>query len=252
MTGLIPKAQLFIKRNSSTILTIVGSAGVILTAITAAKDTPKAIQLIEEAKAEKGEELTKLETVKAAAPAYIPTAIVATSTITCVFGANVLNKRKQGALMSAYALIDNSYKEYRKKVVEILGDETDKLIKNEMVADHISEPDLIVEEDEELFWDFYSMQRFTSTMDKVKNALVTLNEQIRAYGYASLNDYYELLGAEPVEYGNDYGWTLYTRAEEINPVNFDIDTCEMVDSVGNVYPYNIIVMLDEPSADFRY
>ena len=43
----------FMKRNSATILTIVGSAGVAATAILAATETPKALRLIEEAKEKK-------------------------------------------------------------------------------------------------------------------------------------------------------------------------------------------------------
>ena len=39
------------------------------------KATPKALSLLEQAKEEKGEELTKLETVKIAGPAYIPSIV---------------------------------------------------------------------------------------------------------------------------------------------------------------------------------
>ena len=52
-------ARLFVKRNASTILTGLGSIGVVATTITSVKAIPKALRLIEEAKQEKGEELTK-------------------------------------------------------------------------------------------------------------------------------------------------------------------------------------------------
>ena len=51
----------FFKRNASTILTTVGGLGVIATAITVAKATPKALELLEEAREEKGEDLTRIE-----------------------------------------------------------------------------------------------------------------------------------------------------------------------------------------------
>ena len=57
-------ARLFVKRNASTILTGLGSIGVLTTTITAVKATPKALHLIEEAEKEKGEKLTKWETIK--------------------------------------------------------------------------------------------------------------------------------------------------------------------------------------------
>lgn len=72
--------RLFVKRNASSILTGLGSIGVVTTSIMAVKATPKAIRLIEEAEKEKEkekvEELTKWEKVKTAVSSYIPSAIV--------------------------------------------------------------------------------------------------------------------------------------------------------------------------------
>ena len=53
MQGLIPTSKTFFKKNGSTILTCFGAAGVIATAISAAKATPKALLLLEEAEKEK-------------------------------------------------------------------------------------------------------------------------------------------------------------------------------------------------------
>lgn len=100
----------FWHRNVSTVLTCLGSVGLVATTVLSIKATPKALQLIEEAKEEKGEELTKWEKVKVAGPKYIPTVLVGVSTLVCIFGANVLNKRQQASLISAYALLDESYK----------------------------------------------------------------------------------------------------------------------------------------------
>lgn len=90
-------------RHTSTVLTCLGGIGVVATSIMAIKATPKALELIEEAKKEKGEELSKWETVKVAAPKYIPAMMTGVATIACIFGANVLNKRQQASLISAYA-----------------------------------------------------------------------------------------------------------------------------------------------------
>lgn len=63
-------------RSSPTILTIVASVGVIATTITAVRATPKAIKLLKEAELEKGENLTKLEIIRVAGPAYVPSALL--------------------------------------------------------------------------------------------------------------------------------------------------------------------------------
>ena len=110
-------ARLFVKRNASTILTILGSIGVVATTVTAVKATPKAIRLIEEAEQEKGEELTKWEKTKTATKPYLPAILLGTSTVACIFGAQILNQKQQASLVSAYALLDQSYKEYKKKLI---------------------------------------------------------------------------------------------------------------------------------------
>lgn len=93
-------------RSSPTILTVVASVGVITTTITAVRATPKAIKLLKEAELEKGENLTKLEIIRVAGSAYVPSALLGVSTIACIFGANALNQKKQASLMSAYAMLN--------------------------------------------------------------------------------------------------------------------------------------------------
>ena len=105
MSKLISNSKLFFKRNSSTILTVVGAIGVAATAVMSARDTVKAVKRIEEHEA-KGEKLSNKEKFKIAAPAYIPTVATGLSTIACIFGANVLNKKAQASLASSYALLD--------------------------------------------------------------------------------------------------------------------------------------------------
>lgn len=99
-------AKLFIKKNASTILTGLGTIGVVATSVMAVKATPRALDLIEKAEKEKGDELTKWETVKVAGPTYLPAILLGTSTIACIFGAQILNQRQQAALMSAYDFLE--------------------------------------------------------------------------------------------------------------------------------------------------
>ena len=57
------RAVNFVKRNTPTILTCVGAAGVVTTSVFIAKATIKAVDILEEAKKEKGEELTRSEKI---------------------------------------------------------------------------------------------------------------------------------------------------------------------------------------------
>lgn len=205
MRSLVPSSRLFLKRNGSTILTVVGAAGVVATTVLAIKATPKAVLLLEEAKKVKGGELTNLEKIKVAAPIYIPTIVSGLSTVTCIFGANYLNKRQQASLISAYALLDNSYKEYKNKVKELYGEEIDDEIKEEIAKSKYEETE--VKSDEKLFYDELSGQFFTSSLFKVSEAEYYLNRDIHMRGWAELNDFYEYLDIDNFEGGEALGWS---------------------------------------------
>lgn len=155
------------KMKMSTVLTCLGAVGVAVTAVLTAKATPKASALIEKAEYKKDDKLTKLEIVKAAAPAYIPPIIAGVSTIACIFGANTLSKKSQASIASAYALLDASYKEYTSKVKELYGEEADSRIKEEMARDGYADLEMIVPKGEQLFYDLNTMQYFTATLDDV-------------------------------------------------------------------------------------
>lgn len=154
-------------------LTCLGAAGVVLTSVLTANAVPKASKLIEKAEFEKRDELTKMETVKAAAPAYIPPILAGVGTIACIFGANVCGRKSQASLMSAYALLDRSYREYSKKLKELYGDEADGRIRAEVAKDEQEENGLIIPEGEQLFFDYNSFQYFTATIDDVLQKTVT-------------------------------------------------------------------------------
>lgn len=153
---------------TSIFLTCLGAIGVAATAILAARETPKAMELIKQAESKKGEKLSTFETVKVTAPAYIPAILVGATTVGCIFGANVLNTKSQATLASAYALADQSYKRYRERIQDLYGEETDRNVK-EAVAQDAYEYEYIEESDDgkELFFDFTTMRYFRACMEDV-------------------------------------------------------------------------------------
>lgn len=212
--------RLFVKRNASTILTCLGGVGVVATTITAVKATPKALRLIEEAEQEKGEQLTKWETVRATAKVYLPSVGVGIATLACIFSAQILNQRQQAALMSAYALLDQSYKDYRRKTIELYGEETDEEIMNAIAIEKAEDVgvrgsylgtscDLALEENNsepQVFYDEHSGRYFESTVEQVLTAEYHLNRNYILRGYSYLNEFYEFLGIEETDYGSVLGW----------------------------------------------
>lgn len=214
MNSLLNKSQVFLKRNSATILTCVGAVGVVATTVTAVKATPKALRLMEQATEEKGEELTKLEKVKVAGPAYIPSVVLGTATLACIFGANMFNKKQQASLMSAYALLDSSYKDYRKKVDELYGEEAGQQVRAGIAKDkYEDEEPHQLEEGKLLYYDFYSGRYFEATPSEVKNAEYNLNRSLALDDCAYLNEWYTFLGLETLEHGLDFGWCTWANSD---------------------------------------
>lgn len=247
MNNLLKSSKRFLKRNSSTILTFVGAGGVIVTSVTAVKATPKALSLLDKAEEEKGETLTKLEIVQVAGPAYIPSVLIGVSTMACIFGANYLNKRKQAALISAYAVLDNSYKEYRKKVEELHGKEAEQEIRNEIAKDHYDE-DLEEDDGKQLFYDPYSNRYFRATNETVLMSEYKINKMLSEDCYVSLNELYELLEIPTVDYGEFVGWSSAQMFEMYwsSWINFYHEKVEMEDGLEC-----FIINYTEPNVDFE-
>ena len=247
--SLLQSSMLFLKRNASTILTYAGGIGVIATSVMAVKATPKAIALLENAKEEKGENLTKIEKVKIAGPAYIPTVLIGVSTIACIFGANVLSQRQQAALMSAYALLDNSYKDYKKKVKELYGEDSDVRIKEEISKDKYNEDPYPIEDGKQLFYDEFSQRHFEATTEEVLRAEHEINRMLAVYYGVYLNEFYELLGLERTDYGDYLGWSTEELVEtySYNWIDFHHQKVIMEDGME----CTIISMCTEPTFDFE-
>lgn len=250
MSGLLSKSQMFLKRNSSTILTCIGAVGVVATTVTAVKATPKAIALLDQAKKEKGEELTTLETVKIAGPVYVPTVVLGASTLACIFGANVLSQRGQASIMSAYALADRSYKDYRKKVDELYGEEAGTQVRAGIAKDkYKAEPRHELEDGQRLYYDFHSGRYFEATPAAVKTAEYELNRKLMLDDCAYLNEWYYLLDMEPLDHGLDFGWSTPANSDMYwqTWIDFHHEKVVMDDGLECI----IISFMQEPYSNFE-
>ena len=226
-----------------------GGVGVVATSVMAVKATPKALLILEEAEKEKGEVLTTLEKIQVAAPAYIPSVLVGVSTIACIFGANALNKRQQASLMSAYAMVSNSYTEYKEKVKELYGDEGEEKVVREIAKDKYHESDVKKENSSELFYDEFSGRFFNSTMENVLKAQAAVNRDLVMQEWATVNDFYEYLHIPPVDGGDIIGWSTVMNEQAYWQTWVDFSNLKMVDDDG--LEYYILRMYQEPMPDFE-
>lgn len=221
----------------------------VTTSVMAVKATPKALLLLEEAKKQKGEKLTNLEKVKVAGPAYIPAALVGVSTIACIFGANALSKHQQASLMSAYAMLDTSYKEYRAKVKDLYGDDADTEVRNDIAKDKYEEADIQRVDGFDLFYDEFSGRFFKSTLAEVQRAEYEINRDLNLRDWATINEFYDYLKIPHVDAGDIIGWSTPMNGEMYWQTWVDFSNVKMVDDDG--LEYYIVRMFQEPMPDFE-
>lgn len=207
------KTKRFINRNSPTILTVIGAVGFVSTIAVAVRNTVKATKIIENSESFKGEKLTKTEIVKIAAPSYIPTLVIGSATLICIFSANSISKKRQSSLIASYALLSETYREFKEKVKEAVGEEKEHEIKEILINDKFKEfhydPILDEEDNSEIhiFYEEHYGKFFEATKEKVIKAEYQLNRFLSILGYASLNDFYAFLELEDSVIGDHIGWS---------------------------------------------
>ena len=189
-------------------LTILGAVGVIGTAVTAVRATPKALKIIEE----EFEDVppTKKEAVQATWKCYVPAAIIGAATIGCIIGSTGISYKSQASLISAYTLLERSFKEYKDKVKELFGEDGEREVKASIVRDHFIEGDKIPTPMGEklIFYIDHCDDFFERTMLEVKDAEYELNRKFVKEGIVTLNDLFRLLDLPETDVGELIGWTI--------------------------------------------
>lgn len=214
----LSKFKNLVVSNGSTILTFISVIGLVGTVAASIKATKKASNIREKAEQKKGDKLTNLETLKVIFPEYCLPIALGASTIACMVSANVLNKKKQASIISAYTFLDRSYKEYKKKTNNIFGDEADQKIKEALKKDTVERvppwlfppngfEDTYKNCEEFLFYDEYSKKFFKATINEIQMAEYNLNRDFAFRGISSLNDFYNLLGLDQERTGYILGWS---------------------------------------------
>lgn len=222
LAKLVKGAQYFISKHSPEILTGLGIAGMLTTTFLAVKETPKALELIEEAQSDKGEALTAGEKVKACWKCYIPAAATATCSIACLVGASSVSGRRNAALATAYKISETAFSEYKSKVVETLGEKKEEAIRDKVAKERIennpvSKSDVIItSKGKTLCYEYYTGRYFESDIDSIKRAVNEINRRMNYDMYVSLSELYDELDLDHTMTSDEVGWHLDDGHVEID------------------------------------
>jgi hypothetical protein len=165
----------------------------------------------------------KIKTVVKIGQLYAPAVGVGLISIGLLTGSHIIMRRRYAGVVAAYAIVDQSFKDYRGRVIADQGREKDleyrfgsetkeiavdtdegpvpKTVKILSKNGHSMYAKLFAEETNEN-WSPIRMKNSTFIQAQQNWA----NNWLNAHGYLFLNDVYKMLGFEPTSYGQVVGW----------------------------------------------
>lgn len=245
------KAFSLLKRSAPTILTCLSAVGMVATTVMAVRATPRVIELLEEAESEvseKEEKLTRFESLKVALPVYIPTILIGISTISCMFGANLLSQKQQASYISAYTLLDNAFREYKNKVTAMFGEDADECVRAALINEKSNNVDISNSDEKLVFYEENYGEFFEMSKEEVLMAEYELNRNFILKGEVNLNEFYQFLGLPKTKIGEVLGWSLWAGEAFYGYSWIDFEHKKHVLDDG--LEYYIISMPFPPTADY--
>lgn len=248
-----------LKKHSPEILVVAGVIGGVTSAVMACKATTKAGDIIEDTKSQldiihkgmedgniRGVEYTKEDGTKDLAIVYTQTAVkfiklygpavvLGTVSIVSILAGHNITRKRNLALTAAYATIDNSFKQYRNRVIERFGEELDRELKYDVKTKEVEET--VVNEDGTESTvkttvnviDPNTISDYSRIFDECnpswskspEHNLVFLKQQqnyandlLKSRGHLFLNEVYDMLGFPRTQAGQIVGWVY----DDVNPV----------------------------------
>ena len=199
---------------SPEILVGMGLAGMLTSTVLAVKATPKALDIL----AQEDEDLTNLEKVKKTWKCYIPATIGYCTSAACIIAATSTNNKRNAMLAGAYKLSESALLEYRNKVVEVVGEEKEKEIRDSIAKDRVEDRPVItcLGKDDYSCYDMLSGRYFKSDIDKIQKAVNDMNYKLLNDNILSLNEFYYELGMKGTDIGYEQGWDISKGMIEVS------------------------------------
>lgn len=227
---LIKQLGMILQKNSPYILTGLGCAGVVSTAVMTGRAAVKANNTImgyEDLMAMKlsNEELeqrgtpnmyiaTPKEKVKLTWKYFIPPVASCMVSVGCIIGAQSVNARRHAALASIYTLTESTLKDYQEKVIELVGEKKEQKIRDDIARKRLEDNPvsknevIITGKGEMLCYDTLSGRYFKSDIETLRRIQNDFNHEMMGSMWVSLNDLYYAMGLSTIKIGDELGWTV--------------------------------------------
>ena len=239
-----------VEKHSPEILMGVGVVGVVATTVTACRATTKLNDILDECAetrdkiksvqenpayddrysdedAQKDLTINYVQTGVKIAKLYAPSVALGVLSVGCLVGSHSVMQKRNAALSAAYLTVDKSFKEYKQRVIDRVGEEVEKEIRYGIKAEEVVET--VTDEDgnektvtetvkmmnPNLYSDYarffdeaspYWQKDPEYNLVFLKAQQQYANDLLRAKGRLFLNDVYDMLGIEKTKAGQIVGW----------------------------------------------
>lgn len=277
------------KKHSPEILVVSGVVGVVTAAVMACKATTKVSEIVEKAK-------TDIDIIHAAAEGNIPTkepyteddckkditmtyvqmglklvkvyapaVILGGLSITAILYSHGILRKRNVALAAAYATVDNSFKDYRNRVIDRFGEEVDQQLRYNIKPLTVEETSVdekgneVKEEKVVQIADPGEHNMYAKIFDEYSsywsktpgyNQMFLIgqerhaNDKLNVQGYLFLNDVLEMLDIPKTKEGQIVGWVKDPKSGRDDYVDFGIFNANKKSNREFVNGYEPSIWLD--------
>lgn len=219
LTSAFKVAKKFAMENSPAILTSLGVVGTISTAVLTGKAVLHADRILQAELykvddynqiVETGKDLSKRDMFDLVWREFIPPVAVGVATVTMILGANHVGARRAAAMAAGFQVVEQMAGEYREKVVSTIGKKAEEDIRAKLGADRIEKipnpPSIIFAGPQSVFFDAWSGQYFNADFETVRKAMNDINFQINNDFFATVTDFYNMVGLDETGTSGEFGW----------------------------------------------
>lgn len=207
----------FAVKHEPEILMAMGIGGMIFSICWSIKASLKTAREIDKYKKTYGKEkLSMKEIFKLSWKSYLPVVVSTAASIPCIIASNSVSNKRYAALATAYTVTEAAMQEYQDKAKEIIGEKKAKQIEESISKDKIDKTYaggnqiILTERGDSLFYEPLSGRYFMSTWNEISKSANELNaEAISSMnGFTSLNDWFQKLGLDSTDMGDEIGWDV--------------------------------------------
>lgn len=256
VTSKVGRQILVSKSHSPAILFGAGVVGVVATTVLACRATLKLEEVLEEAEKEKSVadgllqshpnytakdyshdvRILKIRAAGEVCKLYAPPVALGIVSIAALSGSHIILSRRNAALSAAYSAVFEGFKEYRKRVVDELGEDKDREFRfgvkeREIVEEGKNGPKVsniksfgapsqyarVWDRDTSTLWE----PRPESNFFLLKSQQNYMNQRLQAVGHVTLNEVFDAIGLERTAYGMIVGW-VKDNGDEDNYIDFGV------------------------------